>query len=299
MTALPPLAAEKIFSIGAFNVTNTYINSSLTVIFFLVVGFLVQRKIEDVPTGIQNFFESILELMLPYFDQVTGSRKKSLQFLPIAGGIFLFILISNWIGVLPGVGSIGFFRIAEGGKEFIPLFRSANTDLNLTLAMAVFGVALSHIIGVATIGFFKYVNKFIKVGDIFIAIKTLKPINIFTALVEFGVGLLEIISEVAKLVSLSLRLFGNIFAGEVLLTVLASIIAYIVPLPFIGLELLVGFIQSMVFSMLVLVYLSVATMPVSAHGGHEGEMAEHGEATDEPKIENTAKHKQLEPAAEI
>ncbi len=281
MTALPPLAAEQIFHIGSFSVTNTYINSTLTVVFFLVLGFLIKRKIKDVPRGLQNFAESIVELMLPYFDQVTGDRKKTLKFLPIVGGIFLFILVSNWLGIFPGIGSIGFFRVAESGKEFVPLLRSANTDLNLTLAMAVFGVVLSHVIGVATIGFFKYVNKFIKVGDIWQAFKTGKIMNIFTAFIEFGVGLLEIISEVAKLVSLSLRLFGNIFAGEVLLTVLASIVAFVVPLPFLGLELLVGFIQAMVFSMLVLVYLSVATMAVPDHsGGHES----HGEGKHEPHL---------------
>lgn len=263
--ALPPLAAESIFNIGSFSVTNTYINSTLTVILFIVVAYFIKRSVKDVPKGLQNFFEFIIETLLGYFDQVTGDRKKSLKFLPLIGTLFMFIVVSNWIGILPGIGSIGIHK----GAEFIPLFRGANTDLNLTLAMAVFGVIASHIIGIGTIGFWRYLNKFIKAGDIVKSFSSKNFMTIFTAFIEFLVGLIEIISEVAKLFSLSLRLFGNVFAGEVLLTVLGSIIAYIVPLPFIALELLVGLIQATVFSLLVLVYISVATMPLPEHGHAE------------------------------
>ncbi len=263
--ALPPLAAEPIFNIGAFSVTNTYINSTLTVFLFVIVAFLIKRNVKEVPRGIQNFVEMIIETLLGYFDQVTGDRKKSVRFLPLIGTLFFFILVSNWIGILPGTGSIGVHKLVHGEMEFVPLFRPANTDLNLTLAMAIFGVLAAHVIGIFTIGFFKYFNKFIKLSDVWHAFKSKKVMVIFTAFIEFMVGFLEIISEVAKMVSLSLRLFGNIFAGEVLLTVLASIISYIVPLPFLGLELLVGLIQATVFSLLVLTYITVATMPVHAH----------------------------------
>ena len=270
---LPPLAAEPIFNIGSFSVTNTYINSSIAVVFFAVVGFLMRSRLKNVPRGLQNFAESIVELFLKYIDQVTGDRKRSLKFMPFVGSLFLFIIFSNWIGILPGVGSIGIFKSVDGIKEFIPILRSANTDLNMTLSMAVLGVAVSHILGIATIGFFKYANKFFKFGDLWKELKAAKPVGIFVAVLEFGVGLLEIVSEIAKMVSLSLRLFGNIFAGEVLLTVLGSLVAYLVPLPFLGLEMLVGFIQAVVFSMLVLVYLTVATTPVPEAHGHGAEAA--------------------------
>lgn len=256
---IPPLAAETIFQIGSFSVTNTYINSTITVVFFLAAGFLIKRNIKDIPSGLQNFFEACIEIMLGYTDQVTGSRKKSIAALPIVGTLFLFILFSNWFGILPGIGSIGIFK---DGNEFIPLLRPANTDLNMTLAMAVFGVFISNILGIVAIGFWKYFNKFVKVADIIMAVKKGGVMGIFTALVEFGAGFIEIVSEVAKMVSLSLRLFGNVFAGEVLLTVLAGIMAFVAPLPFVALEILIGLIQAMVFAMLVLVYLSVATMPV-------------------------------------
>lgn len=268
MNSLPPLTAEPIFHIGAFAVTNTYINSTIAVIFFLIVGFIIKSNVKDVPGGIQNIAESLIELFLRYLDQVTGDRKRSLRFLPLVGALFLFIIFSNWLGIFPGIGSIGIFRSAEGIKEFIPILRPANTDLNMTLAMALLGVTVSHILGVAAVGFWKYANKFIKVGDLWKAIRLGGFMGIFVAILELGVGFIEIISEVAKVVSLSLRLFGNIFAGEVLLTVLGSIIAYIVPLPFLGLELLVGFIQAVVFSMLVLVYISVATTPIPEGHGH-------------------------------
>ncbi|OGE83237.1 MAG: ATP synthase F0 subunit A [Candidatus Doudnabacteria bacterium RIFCSPLOWO2_01_FULL_44_21] len=264
--AIPPLVAEPIFQIGHFPVTNAYINSSLAVVFFLVVGFILRRKTAMIPRGLQNFAEAVLEFMLKYLDQVTRSRQKSLKFLPIIGGIFLFILFSNWVGLLPGVGSIGRWIVHEGRLTLVPILRSANSDLNLTLAMAVFAVGLSHVLGVATIGFFRYANKFIKLADVVRSFRR-GGMSIVTSLIEFGVGFLEIISEVAKLISLSFRLFGNIFAGEVLLTVMLGLVAYVIPLPFMFLEIVVGLIQALVFAMLTLVYLTMATaeVPQAAH----------------------------------
>jgi F-type H+-transporting ATPase subunit a len=269
MLALPPLAAEPIFFISSFPVTNTVINSTLTMLGFVLFAFLVNRAVKKysggAPKGILNFFERILELLYQYFDTVTQSRKKTIQFLPLVGTLFLFILVSNWIGLLPGIGSIGRYLVHEGHVELIPLFRPANTDLNMTVAMAIIAVAVSHFLGIAMIGFFKYANKFIKLGDLWHGFKSGKPINILTAIIEFFVGLLEIISEVAKLLSLSLRLFGNVFAGEVLLTVLAGILPVFLPLPFMALEIIVGVVQATVFSMLTLVYLTIATTPIVSH----------------------------------
>lgn len=264
--AIPPLVAEPILHIGSFPVTNSYINSTLAVLFFIIAGFLLRNRTSMIPSKSQNFAEGVLEFMLGYVDRVTKDRKKSLRFLPIVGGLFLFILFSNWIGLLPGTGSIGRWIMLHGHLELAPVLRPANADLNMTLAMAVFAVAASHILGIAAIGFFKYANKFIKLGDLYHSLRK-GGISIMVAGFEFFVGLIEIFSEVAKMVSLSLRLFGNIFAGEVLLTVIAGLAAYFVPLPFMLLELLVGLIQAVVFSMLTLVYLTMATadLHVEAH----------------------------------
>ena|SRR3989338_9060704 len=272
--ALPPLVAEPIFQIGSFPVTNAFINSSIAVLLFFIVGLILRKRTAMIPRGIQNFAEAILEIMLKFVDQVTKDRQKSLQFLPIVGGLFLFILVSNWMGLIPGTGSIGRWLYMHGHLELVPILRPANSDLNMTLAMAVFAVVTSHVLGIATIGFFRYANKFIKLGDLFHAFRK-GGVNIMVAVFEFAVGIIEIFSEIAKMLSLSLRLFGNIFAGEVLLTVIAGLIAYVVPLPFMLLEILVGIIQAIVFSMLTLVYLTMATAEIQSHDTHK----EHLEAT--------------------
>ncbi len=274
MLFIPPLKAEILYEIAGWPVTNSMVNAFLATLLLAVFAFFLNKGIKKyytkdlAPKGVLNFFEAILDFLLGYIDGVTKDRKKSLQFLPIVGGLFLFILISNWMGLLPGTGSIGFWH----GEELVPLFRPANTDLNMTLSMAVFAVILSHIFGVFSIGFFKYANKFIKFGDLFHAIKSLNPMKMMVAFIEFFVGLIEVFSEGAKMVSLSLRLFGNIFAGEVLLTVIASLIsgygAFFIPLPFMALEIIVGVVQATVFSMLTLVYLTIATTPIVDHN-HE------------------------------
>jgi len=288
---LPTLAAEPIFHIGSFPITNTYINSSLGVLAFIVFAYFLnrgskqQQSASKAPRGIVNFFESLLEFVLGYIDGVTKDRKRSLKFLPIVGSMFFFILFSNWVGLLPGTGSIGKCPTGDCHVELIPLLRPANTDLNMTLAMAVFAVIASHILGIVMIGFFKYANKFIKLGDIWNAVKSKNPTSVLVAGIEFFVGLIEVFSEIAKMVSLSLRLFGNIFAGEVLLTVLGSLIAgygaFLIPIPFMLLELIVGLVQATVFSMLTLVYLTVATTDVHTHGG-EGET--HGVHAEEDRV---------------
>ncbi|MCL5775213.1 MAG: F0F1 ATP synthase subunit A [Patescibacteria group bacterium] len=275
LVALPPLAAETMFTLGSLPITNSYINTTIATLLFVLAAFFVSRGIKKyytksvAPKGFLNFVESIVEVILDYCDQVTRDRKKSLQFMPIAGALFLFILVSNWMGLIPGTGSIGIWHLVHGEHELVPLFRPGNTDLNMTVAMAVLAVSSSHLLGIMAIGFFKYANKFIKLGDLWQAVKSLSPVKMLIAFIEFFVGLIEIFSEIAKMVSLSLRLYGNIFAGEVLLTVLASLIAFFVPLPFMALEILVGLIQAVVFSMLTLVYLNMATM--EAHGGHDAE----------------------------
>jgi len=276
---LPPLAAETMFKIGSFPVTNSYINSTLATLGFIVFALIINKKIKKyyknntTPKGLLNFFEWILETLFGYFDQVTGDRKKTIKFLPIVGSFFFFILISNWMGLIPGTGSLGVFQVHHGQIELIPILRPANADLNVTAALAIFAVITSHIFGIATIGFFKYFNKFIKIGDLWTAVISLNPVKILVSIIEFFVGFIEIFSELAKMVSLSLRLYGNIFAGEVLLTVIASLIqgyaAFGIPLPFIALELIVGIVQATVFSMLTLVYLSIATADIHSHESHE------------------------------
>jgi F-type H+-transporting ATPase subunit a len=256
-----PLFAEPIAHIGSFPITNAYVNSSLLTVAIIAFALSLRGKITEIPGRIQSGIEALVDLLLGYFDQVTGSRDRSKRFFPLVAGLFVFILCSNWLGLLPGTGSIGFWETVNGHAEFIPFLRPANSDLNLTLAMALVSVIASHLLGIMTLGFFTHANKFIQLGSLWKALKTLNPMNILVALIEMVVGVIEIFSEIAKVLSLSLRLFGNIFAGEVLMTVISSLIAYVVPIPFMALELLVGVVQATVFAMLTLVYLTIQTSP--------------------------------------
>jgi F-type H+-transporting ATPase subunit a len=269
------IAAEPVLNVAGFAVTNSVVNGVLAVVFFSAVAVALNaRQLQAVPRGLQNFAEMVLEGMLGFMDQVTHDRAKSRRFLPIVGTLFLYILLSNWLGLLPGVGSIGITANLHGHEEFLPLFRPVTSDLNATVVMAVFSVLVSHVIGAASVGVLRYGNKFVKLGDLWHALVgfTKKPfgqavVGLFTAIVELGVGLIEIVSEVAKMISLSLRLFGNVFAGEVLLSVIAGLVAWGVPLPFMAMELIVGVVQALVFSTLVLVYLVIAVE--KPHGAHD------------------------------
>jgi F-type H+-transporting ATPase subunit a len=255
---IPNLPPDILFHIGSVNITNTMINAWIAIVILFVLGIFVKKSISLKPGKLQNTCEFFLESLLGYFDQVTGDRKKTIKFLPIVGAIFFFILISNWLGLLPGTGSI------TVGHNM--LLRPANTDLNLTLAMALVSVIASHIYGFMAVGFFTHIGKFIQVKNVFKSL-TKGPMAIVTAVIEFAVGLIEIVSEIAKVISLSLRLFGNIFAGEILISVISALVVAIVPTPFMLLELLVGLIQAAVFAMLTLVYLTVAVQ--APHGGEE------------------------------
>ena len=261
---IPPAAAESLFHIGSFPITNAMINGWIAVVFFICVAFVARRRTGLVPKGIHNVIEGTVEFMLTETQKVTGDIKRAKQFLPIVGTIFLFVLFSNWLGLLPGTGSIGVWAEHEGAIELIPLLRPAASDLNLTLAIALFAVISSHVIGLMAVGPVSHLSKFVNIRGIFRALKK-GPMAILVAIIEFFVGLLEVISEIAKVLSLSLRLFGNIFAGEVLLTVMLGILAYALPIPFMFLELLVGIIQATVFSMLTLAYLTVATQEHDEH----------------------------------
>lgn len=253
---IPTLAPETLFYLGPIPITNTIINAWLAIIIFLIIGLLLRRKINIYPGKLQNFCEYALETLLGYFDQVTGDRKKTMRFLPLVGSIFFFILLSNWLGLIPGTGSLTL--------DHKMLLRPANSDLNLTVAMALIAVISSHLYGLISVGVFTHINKFIQIGTLFKSFRK-GPIAIFTAIIELAVGILEIISEIAKVLSLSLRLFGNIFAGEVLITVIGSLVGLLVPTPFMLLELFVGIIQASVFAILTLVYLTVATSKVESH----------------------------------
>lgn len=255
------LYAEPIFHIGNFNVTNSLLSSWLVVIILVILAVVLGRSIKKIPQGLQNIFEIIVEKAVEMMDSVTHDSAKSKKIFPIVFTIFLFILLNNWLGLLPGIGSIGFIETSHGHSAFIPWFRGATADLNTTLALAIFSVLAANFFGIMTVGGWNYLNKFINIKALVeIPGRVIKePAIIIVNPIKFFVGLIEIIGEVAKVASLSFRLFGNVFAGEVLLAAMAAIFAFAIPIPFIFLEIIVGIVQALIFAMLTLVYFTIAS----------------------------------------
>lgn len=253
--------AEPIFHIGSFTITNSLISAWITVIILVTIFILIGRKLKKVPRGLQNIFELILEESLKLTDSITGSRKKTEKFLPIALTLFLFILVNNWLGLLPGIGTIGFVESDGAHSVFVPILRGATADLNMTLGLSLFVVVLSHVFGVISLGIWNHLNKFVNFKTFLEIGKKVRkePMVLMVNPIKAFVGIIEIVGEIAKVASLSLRLFGNIFAGEVLLASMMAISAYILPIPFMFLELIVGIVQAMVFAILTLAFMSIAT----------------------------------------
>lgn len=248
----PTLASETVFHIGSFELRNTLIMAWLAM-FVLIIPALILRKrgLKLVPTGLQNFTEVIVEGFSNFWTSITQDPKQTRRFFPLVTTIFLFVIVSNWLGIFPGVGPIGVREVHEGREILVPLLRSGYADVNFTLALALISVVATQIYGMKTLGFFHYAGKFF--------VNPLKdPIGSF-------VGILELVSEFAKVISFTFRLFGNIFAGEMLLAVMGFLVPFLAPLPFYGLEIFVGFVQALVFSLLTLVFLKMA---VTAHAEH-------------------------------
>lgn len=239
------LAAEKIGALGGFPITNSLLASWLVMVVLFVFTYMATRTLTLRPNGIQSVAELIVGGLHDFFHQVTGEHTS--RFFSLLASLFLFIITANWMGLLPGFGTIGFYHHIHEEIEFVPLLRAATADLNMTIGLALISVIMIQYFGFKVIGF-KYSLRFLSFKD---------PIS-------FYVGILELISEISKIISFGFRLFGNIFAGEVLLAVMAFLMPFIVPLPFLTMELFVGFIQALVFSMLTAVFLNVA---VSHHEG--------------------------------
>jgi F-type H+-transporting ATPase subunit a len=237
------LKAQQLFSLGSFHVTNGLVMTLIASLFLIIFSLIITRKISLVPGKLQSAVEMGVEGLLNLMESTLGSMEKAEKYFPLIATIFIFILTSNLMGILPGVGSLKL----ESGHEGVPLFRSAAADLNFTLAFAVISVIITNIIGMGAVGTFKHLGKYFNFTD---------PIGFF-------IGLLELISECAKIISLSFRLFGNVFAGEVLLTIIFFLAPYFIPLPFLMLELFVGMIQAFIFAMITLVSIALHT------AGHE------------------------------
>lgn len=296
------LAAEKLWTIWGMPISNSFIATYLVMGLLIAFAFFSTRNMRLIPGTLQLFAESVVGGLYDFFSAIAGKHVN--RFFPVIASLFIFILISNWAGLLPGFSTIGFYRTHEAKvteesaapaaedtheapavketthketteapsalpeptisapiagesatakheteeAEFVPLFRGPTADLNMTLALAVVAVIAMQYFGFSHLGG-HYASRFINFKD---------PIN-------FSVGILEIISDFSKIISFAFRLFGNIFAGEVLLAVMAFLMPFIVPLPFLMMELFVGLVQALVFSMLSTAFFMVAV----SHGEEE------------------------------
>ena len=265
------VASEKVFEIMGIPISNTIMMSWLVMPILIVVSFCATRKMKMVPSGLQNVMEVIVEGLYGLVQNMMGSAKHAKKVFAYAATIFLFILLNNWMGIVPGMGSIGIYQTptvheetgevpaeanlheeapatheeetaategAHEGPELVSLFRPASSDLSFTIAMALLTIIYVQCMGISFAGA-GYLKKFFN----------------FSHPIKFFVGILEIVSEFSRIISLAFRLFGNIFAGKVLLIVMIFLVPYIVPIPFYGIEVFVGAVQALVFFILTLVFL--------------------------------------------
>ena len=246
------LASEVIGHIGTMPLRNTMLMSWLVVGVLCLISFAVwSTRYRLIPGRLQAGVELIVEGLYELFASVFHDHRLSRQFFPLISTIFIFIVLGNWMGILPGIGSITIMGMHEGHLTAIPLFRSMNADVNMTLTIALIAMFSVQFYGVIELGAFSYIRKFI-------VAPWKDPIHTF-------VGFLELIGEMSKVISFTFRLFGNIFAGEVLLIVISFLAPYLAPIPFLGMELFVGLVQGLVFALLTTVFLKIAVTEHEAH----------------------------------
>jgi F-type H+-transporting ATPase subunit a len=240
------LKSHELGNIAGIPVTNTLLTSLTVSVLLMVFGYFFSKSIKVIPGKTQLFFEELISYFQDFFEKTLEDRKLALKYLPFLLTIFIFVSLCNLMEFLPGVGSIGFF----GDHGFVSLFHSVNTDLNMTIALTLISVITVEVAGIMALGFFQYAHKFIN----------------FTSPINFFVGIVELVSELARLVSFSFRLFGNIFAGQVLIAVVTFFVPYILPVPLMAFEMFVGIVQAAIFMMLTLFFIKLAITP---HGGEE------------------------------
>lgn len=242
------LKAEEVFNLYGFPITNSFIMTVITTVVILAFAFLFRSKIAMVPGRLQAGVEMLFGGVLDYMTETLESERLARTFFPLIMTTFIFILVANELSLLPGVGSI----LVEHHGSLIPLFRAPAADLNMTLALAIIAFMVIEIAGIAMLGVFKYAKKYVN----------------FSSPVNFAVGLIELVSNVGRLISFSFRLFGNIFAGEVMIIVALFFAAYLVPVPLLAFEVFVAFIQAVVFAMLILFFVKLSIMEPHGDEAH-------------------------------
>ena len=240
------LKAEQLGSVFGFPITNSLIMAWAVMALLIGFAYFFGRSLSMVPGKLQAGIEWAFEGAIAYMADVLGSEALAKRFFPLVASIFIFVALINELEFFPGVGSLGLVH----ASDFLPVLRAPTTDLNFTLALAMISFFAIEITSIASLGFFKYAGKYVNLKS---------PIG-------FAVGLIELMSNLGRLISFSFRLFGNIFAGEVMVLVAGYFLPYVLPAPLMGFEMFIGLIQALVFAMLTLFFIKLAIM--DPHGEH-------------------------------
>jgi F-type H+-transporting ATPase subunit a len=265
----PHLAAPTLFHILGFPVSNTMIATWITILLLVGISFAVTRRMKIVPGRLQAAFEFLMGWLYDFCRENAG-EKDGRKFFPFIATIFLFVGFNAWLALIPGYQTI-LIETAHGHEELI---RAANSDINTPLALALLVFVVVEFYGFKRIGI-RYLSKFFNFSELWQGTKKLfkgdikgAVMGIFSGFMIAFAGLLELLSEFIRIVSLTFRLFGNMTAGEILLLVITFLVPWFLPVPFYGLEVLIGFIQALIFSGLTLIYLTMAVTPHSTAEEH-------------------------------
>lgn len=249
------LPGQEVMKLGGFPITNTVLAAWITSLFLLAFFFLATRGMRPVPGRFQNLAELMLEMLLNFMRSVLGKWARTA--FPIVATIFLFVLFNAWLSILPVYGPIGF--LDEQGHIKTVLLRNASTDINVPLAIALVAFSFVEYLGMRTIGTFHYLGQFFNVRDILRGRVLIGFINLF-------IGGLEVLSHFIRILSFTIRLFGNMTAGKALLLISAFLVPFVFTIPFYLLELLVGFVQALIFAGLTLTFAAIAVSPHGEEG---------------------------------
>jgi len=260
----PHLPAETVFHLFGFPITNSVLGAWITIIFLVGFSYVITRRMKLIPGRLQAAFEFLIGWLYDLCTSVAG-EKNGRRFFPVVTTIFLFVGFNAWLALLPGFGSIT-IHTAEGEAH---LLRAANTDINMPLALALLSFGFFWFFGFRALGI-SFMENFFNFKEFINGVKLLfkgkvkdSIFGLITGVITIFTGLLELLSVFIRVISLTFRLFGNMTAGEILLLLVAFLIPWLFAIPFYGLELLIGFIQAIIFSGLTLIFLTLA---VESHG---------------------------------
>lgn len=236
------LAPDILGYVFGIPITNTLVTAWFVMSLLVLLLLLSRKRIKLIPGRFQVLMELLVGFTYDYIEEVLENKRYTKIFYPIIMSIFIFILAINWIGLLPGVDAIGIFHEVHGEEKLIPFLHPANTDLNITIAFAIIAFVTIELAGIVILGFLKYAGKFVN----------------FKSPLAFLIGIIELFSEIARLISFSFRLFGNIFAGKTLLLIAVFFVPFVMPVPILAFEMFVGFIQAFIFAVLTLFFIKLA-----------------------------------------